>query len=335
MKLQKNLLALLSAGLLTLASCSGPLGLETSGTESVVPAEARALSYPTSNILYMENYADLRVFAGAKAEVLYGSNQEMGYSQVYIHYGFNGWQSVADAPVKIDSPSSPYIHGQITIPSWATQLDYVFYSVQADGSKLWDNNRGRDWHVKVYTSSVETFPSTTSTTVYYISKYPAAKIHWGVNGWLNTQDTLMTKSQALPSGYNKFTVTLTPAKTSDLINFCFTNGSGAWDNNGGQDWITSLATFRTEVYPTNNGAFYQGDLMGEPMKAYLEGKYVGDILLTAGTTYFATASTGQAGNWTFVLDVIKNGNRYTGTASKKVTAAGSVGFAVQVTPWNQ
>lgn len=328
----------LAAVLLALTGCSNLITeAPAAGAQSIVPAsESRALTLPTSNILYLENFTDLRLFAGAGAEILYSSSQEMGYSNLYIHYGFNGWQSVADAPISITNPSSPYLTGKINIPSWATSFDYVFYSVQPNGTKLWDNNRGRDWHAQVFTSSVETLTAGTYVTVYYISKFPAATVHWGTNGWTNIKDTVMTKSQSLPSGYNKFSVNLTPAAATDLINFCFTNGTGGWDNNGGQNWLTSVvSTLRTDVYTTNNGAFLQSDIAGEPIKAYLEGKFMGTFSFAPTTSSFYGSYTGQAGNWKYVLDVVKNGIRYTGTATKLVNASGSVGMTINTQTWNQ
>jgi hypothetical protein len=66
--------------------------------------------------------------------------------QVYLHYGFNGWNPVIspDPAMTWNAAESVW---QVTVPvqSSATQLDLVFN----DGAGTWDNNSGQDWHFTV------------------------------------------------------------------------------------------------------------------------------------------------------------------------------------------
>jgi hypothetical protein len=67
-------------------------------------------------------------------------------SQVYLHYGFNGWNPIIapDPPMTWEAESATW---QVSIPVQVTasQLDFVFN----DGAGAWDNNNGADWHYPV------------------------------------------------------------------------------------------------------------------------------------------------------------------------------------------
>lgn len=72
-----------------------------------------------------------------------------------------------------------------------------------------------------------------SVTVFYkglLQNSTSLKLHWGINGWTGTQDSIMQKNA---DGYWSITLAL-PNQTAEL-DFVVTNGS-LWDNNGGADW---------------------------------------------------------------------------------------------------
>ncbi len=66
--------------------------------------------------------------------------------QVYLHYGFNGWNPVV-SPDPAMSWNAAEAVWEITVPaqSSAFQLDLVFN----DGAGTWDNNNGQDWRFTV------------------------------------------------------------------------------------------------------------------------------------------------------------------------------------------
>ncbi|GAB5495182.1 MAG: hypothetical protein Phyf2KO_02620 [Phycisphaerales bacterium] len=70
----------------------------------------------------------------------------VGANSVFLHYGFNGWSSVnpTDPLMSYDAVDQTW-SVNVPIASNATQLDIVFN----DGSGIWDNNSGQDWHFAV------------------------------------------------------------------------------------------------------------------------------------------------------------------------------------------
>ena len=69
-----------------------------------------------------------------------------GASQVYLHYGFDNWDTVIDPDPLMNFNATEGVW-DITVPvnGSASLLDLVFN----DGSGTWDNNNGADWHFAV------------------------------------------------------------------------------------------------------------------------------------------------------------------------------------------
>jgi hypothetical protein len=67
-----------------------------------------------------------------------------GASPVYLHYGFNDWSPVVSPDPAMTAANSRWT---ITVPvsPSASQIDMVF----TNGSGVWDNNAGQDWHFPV------------------------------------------------------------------------------------------------------------------------------------------------------------------------------------------
>jgi len=66
-------------------------------------------------------------------------------------------------------------------------------------------------------------------------------VHVGRNGW---QDTLAPDPPMISDGDYWTYVHSAPTNT-EVINVCFNNGAGAWDNNGGQDWDLAVSNCGT------------------------------------------------------------------------------------------
>ncbi|MDP2360021.1 MAG: carbohydrate-binding protein [bacterium] len=63
---------------------------------------------------------------------------------IWLHYGFNNWGGVSDAPMAWAADSAAW-RITLTLPVGAQQVDFVFH----DNLGHWDNNSGQDWHVPV------------------------------------------------------------------------------------------------------------------------------------------------------------------------------------------
>lgn len=69
-----------------------------------------------------------------------------GAAQVFLHYGFDGWSSVANPDAAMTWIAADNVwRASVTAASNAAQLDVVFNN----GSGTWDNNGGQDWHFDI------------------------------------------------------------------------------------------------------------------------------------------------------------------------------------------
>ncbi len=69
-----------------------------------------------------------------------------GAPQVYLHYGFNGWNPIISPdPAMTWNAATSRWEITVMVQSTATQLDMVFNN----GAGTWDNNGGADWHFTV------------------------------------------------------------------------------------------------------------------------------------------------------------------------------------------
>jgi glucoamylase len=65
----------------------------------------------------------------------------------------------------------------------------------------------------------------------------AVQLHWGVDSWQAVTDTPMVRKAD-----GAWWATVTPACNAGTLDYVLTNGKGAWDNNGGQDWHQILGS---------------------------------------------------------------------------------------------
>jgi len=65
-------------------------------------------------------------------------------------------------------------------------------------------------------------------------------IHLGYNGWQNTNDYVMTPAPDVGNGWWSYEYSI--PQVAEIIDFCFTDLLGNWDNNGGMgiDWHINL-----------------------------------------------------------------------------------------------
>ncbi len=104
-------------------------------------------------------------------------------------------------------------------------------------------------------------------------------IHIGYNDWTNVESP---DPQMTPDGNGKFTYTFTVDPSATVVDCVFNNGSGTWDNNGGNDWHLTTT-----------------DPAGPPVAAFTSNTTTGYAPLTVN---FTDQSTNSPSSWAWDFD---------------------------------
>jgi hypothetical protein len=243
MKVAVGLVSILTlAAVLSLNSCSNPAGnlsskalARSAMTGTVVSTQVSSLDLPFG--------PGILVAGDPSVQVNY-TTPNMTNTNVFLHLGFNNWTTIQDVPLTGDlyQTGVAILSAKISLPLGTNEIEYCVYQVQADGTKVWDNNGGKNYVYSVTASAASCLDNVDGTrTVSYAGSMAPASIHWGVNGWTNVQNTAMNLSATpiLPSGLNLYTVTISGLTSGETMNYCFTNLKGVWDNNNQQNWVSN------------------------------------------------------------------------------------------------
>ena len=87
--------------------------------------------------------------AGSNVTIYYDPTGRVleGGSQINIHYGFNGWNDVTDAPMTMGANCIWEV--TILVPPYASGAQGLNVVFNADGISEWDNNDGNNWNFQV------------------------------------------------------------------------------------------------------------------------------------------------------------------------------------------
>ncbi len=78
----------------------------------------------------------------------------VGASQLFLHYGFNNWQTIVGQDLAMTWNATNSTWGaSLPVAATASQFDLVFNN----GAGLWHNNGGQDWHFTVTGTQVPAF----------------------------------------------------------------------------------------------------------------------------------------------------------------------------------
>jgi hypothetical protein len=93
--------------------------------------------------------------AGQPALISYdpGGDNLASASQVYLHYGFNNWETVLPDVAMAWNGTDGRWSLSVPVSTDAAQLDFVFNN----GAGAWDNNGGQDWHFDVVGAQAPAF----------------------------------------------------------------------------------------------------------------------------------------------------------------------------------
>jgi alpha-amylase len=108
---------------------------------SVTKSGSSTITYPRAG--YTVDYDSSTLVKGGSFNIYY-KGALANSSKVLLHWGTNGWTTVTTTDVSMTKRSDGFWQGTITIPTTASQLDFVF----TDGTN-WDNNSSKDWHLTV------------------------------------------------------------------------------------------------------------------------------------------------------------------------------------------
>jgi uncharacterized repeat protein (TIGR03806 family) len=175
-----------------------------------------------------------------------------GRSPINLYSGINGWSGVTTRQMNDLGQNRHSVTFQV--PANATVLNMVF-NHQAE---TWDNNGGQDWNINTVAdggaggSVVATEPAppvrgqtvtiTYDATGRVLAGAQNVNIHRGINGWTGITTQAMTSL-----GDNRHRITFTVPGNATVLDFAFNNGTGTWDNNGGQDWHINTVSAKSAM----------------------------------------------------------------------------------------
>ena len=184
-----------------------------------------------------------------------------GAQQVFVHCGFNDWATVIDPAPEMSWNGSAW-EVSVSVPADTTQVDIVFHN----GSGVWDNNDGSDWHFPAeggqsggaVTITPNPAQAGQDATITYdpagriLHDATQVYIHYGFDGWDPTidPDVAMTWN----AGDSVWEVTVPVLDDTSQIDMVFNDGDATWDNNATHDWH-----FNVEIPPSDEPVDIQPD----------------------------------------------------------------------------
>ncbi|MCK5342912.1 MAG: hypothetical protein KAR20_05890, partial [Candidatus Heimdallarchaeota archaeon] len=146
---------------------------------------------------------------------------------------------------------------------------------------------------------------------------PQLQIHLGFNGWQDVNDLNMNFNAA----ENRWEYSFVIAENVEIVDFVFTDGSGNWDNNNGQDWHVSVSGGTSTQFVMDGEIDENAELLLSEGDLYLYAGYNGSeiyvatppanelqkdvfILVSEEPISLVTApwnKAGQVGNWDLYL----------------------------------
>lgn len=166
-------------------------------------------------------------------------------TQIVASVGVNGWQSTIDLVL---TNQGAQWYGDYTIPVDTVALDLAFHNGAAT-NRVWDNNKGLDWHYPVagcadlpavVSVSPANPPGCVPVTITYeewsgvLKNATNVVLFIGRNLWQNIEELPMTESSP-----GVWTVEKSIPPDTWQLDFVFHNNAVSnriWDNNGEQNW---------------------------------------------------------------------------------------------------
>ncbi len=188
-----------------------------------------------------------------------------GAAQVFLHYGFNGWDPTVSPDLAMTWNSGDEVwEATVTVSSSATVLDMVFN----DGMGTWDNNGGADWHLPVDGGTPPpqtwTMDGQLDAGTVQVAQNGAYELHAGLAG-----DVLYVATQDAGDGSDHFILIANPPGGMSPAMWGKAGDVAAWsaflaqeNDNFFTGWFDASAT--TQFAPGNGSGFLEGTIhLGE------------------------------------------------------------------------
>ncbi len=242
-------------------------------------------------------------------------------TQIIAAAGVNGWQQTVDLAL---THQGARWYGVFDIPFDTHTMDLAFHD-GADAGRLWDSNRGRDWHVSVaecadLPARAMASPANPQGCVPVAITYEEwsgplknasnVVLFIGRNVWQNIEERAMTETAP-----GVWTVeTAVPPDTWQL-DFVFHDNAPSnriWDGNGGQDWRAYVVNCVDPMQPSVSITHPPADLVvSNEVDQFAVGGKTGPGL--AGFLSWTNQLTGAAGfvpassNWALPSQALGEG----------------------------
>lgn len=233
-------------------------------------------------------------------------------TQVVAAVGLNNWQSSTD--FSMTKTGEQWVISY-SIPLGTHTLDIAFHNGATN--RVWDNNKGLDWHYPVencadipavVTASPEDPIGCVPVTITYeewagpLQDSSNLVLFVGRNGWQDVQSIPMNES---PPGVWSYELQM--LEDTWQLDFVFNNGGSdtnlVWDNNNGQDWhvyvldcVDSFVPFVTITNPPSD-ITVSDDVANYNVSGVLGGGVSGRLMWTNAATGEGGLVTPLSTNW--------------------------------------
>jgi hypothetical protein len=274
-----------------------------------------------------------------------------------LHWGVNGFNQPDEAywpaGTFLVNGTGPAVETPFTGPTGDNQLIlqigpfddpaqdvyYVSFVIHYDDD-TWDNNNGQDYVINIGpggTDIIQWIPSEPTTgeiiTITVNQAETSGKLHWGVNGWNQPDETYWPEGSFLfggtgpaiqspmdgPNAQDQLTMQIgpfnNPVQEVTEINFVISFDDGTWNNNNGLD-------YHIQIVPAPAAGSARGAVTNSENDLFLSGA---SVVLSDGILSFSAETSGEiTPGINYLIENIPPGT-YEATCSKN-------GFETQTQP---
>jgi hypothetical protein len=182
-----------------------------------------------------------------------------GAAQVFMHYGFNNWATVPPDALMTWNAAESVWNLSVPVSPQASQFDLVFNN----GSGVWDNNDGQDWHFNVTGTQGPAFvmDGVRDAVAPAVAANGARHLYAALNG-----DVLYVATEDAGEGSDVFIYLADQPGPLVAANWAKAGQIAGWDaflgdenNNDFEGWFNAAAG-ATQAATSTNGGVLEGTI---------------------------------------------------------------------------